>query len=86
MCSKVDIPLEWNTYVNFYNGTRKKPGSNRKYCRNHNTLQIAIDYINNTMSSQSKHVTAGKKIFRKTKKHRSKRIYQKLKKSKNHKT
>ena len=43
MCSKVDIPLEWNTYVNFYNGTRKKPGLYRKYCRNHNTLQIAID-------------------------------------------
>ena len=64
--SYLGFKINWSYYGKFYdNGTRLKPGRNRKHCRDTSFLQEAIDIINGTNQIL---VSGGKK--RKTKKNK----------------
>ena len=62
--------LNWNYYNGFYNGTRRKPGSQKKQCRNTSIISEAIDRINNNTTTQDNIYSLGgrKKKRKNTKK------------------
>jgi len=76
--------LNWNYYNGFYNGTRRKPGSQKKQCRNTSIISEAIDIINdNTTTRDNVYSLGGRKNKRKiTKKLKKSNKLKKSKKSK----
>ena len=55
-CNKIyNIPIDWDYYVSYYNGTRKN-SKNKKNCSDINMIELSIEYINNIISNEIKYL------------------------------
>ena len=88
------VPINWEYYSTFYNGSRMSPGSNRQKCRNTNFLQEAIKIVNSNIlmskanipmtavgGRRKKYSKKSKKNKKLTRKSKIKRKYNKNKKT-----
>ena len=55
-CNNIyNIPIDWDYYVSYYNGTRKN-SKNKKNCSDINMIELSIEYINNIISNEIKYL------------------------------
>jgi hypothetical protein len=91
ICDKINnTEVNWEVYLDFYNGYRDQNKSGRKLCRENNFLRIFLKYLDNNNSNfvvpvvpVVNRIYEGGKKYRKSRKHKSRKYKNKSRKYKN---
>jgi len=84
-----DTEVNWEVYLDFYNGYRDQNNSGRKLCRENNFLRIFLKYLDNNSNfvvpvvPVVNRIYEGGKKYRKSRKHKSRKYKNKSRKYKN---
>jgi hypothetical protein len=78
--------VNWEVYLDFYNGYRDQNNSGRKLCRENNFLRIFLKYLDNNSNfvvPVVNRIYEGGKKYRKSRKNKSRKYKNKSRKYKN---
>ena len=87
ICDKINnTEVNWEVYLDFYNGYRDQNNSGRKLCRENNFLRIFLKYLDNNSNfvvPVVNRIYEGGKKYRKSRKNKSRKYKNKSRKYKN---